>query len=289
MAVAAVPDGKLRLADGRTLAYAQWGEPRGVPVLLFHGTPGSRLFVPNLLVTAARGVRLITIDRPGYGGSDPKPGRSVPDWADDVTELCDALALDGPAVVGHSAGCAYALACGVRMADRIERLVLVSPVVPSHEVRSVAAEMTERERAIVALAAEDPPAAARRIADEAGWLRSHPELFLELPRPKADQLVLADRDVQRMYLATIEEAVRQGLDAFALEQVLQRRPWGFALADVMTPVHVWHGQADAHVPAAHARELARRLPDATISIDPTAGHGLVVARWGAILDAVTAA
>lgn len=286
MTVAAVPDERLRLADGRRLAYAQWGEPRGTPVLLLHGAPGSRLFVPNLLVTAACGVRLITADRPGYGRSDPDPDRTILDWADDVAQLCDTLGLHRVAIIGHSAGSPYALACGVRMADRLSHLALVSPVVPVDEVDAAATGLTARERELLTLARDDPDAAARRIAGDVGWLRTEPELFLELPRPKVDALVLADKDARRMYLSTLEEAVRQGLDAFALEQVLERRPWGFALDEVAVPVRVWHGQADAYVPVHHVRQLVGRLPAATISVDPEAGHGLIVARWGAILRAL---
>lgn len=66
-ASSAVVDADLLLADGRTLGYAVWGEPEGPPALLFHGSPGSRLFCPDPVATAAAGVRLVTVDRPGYG------------------------------------------------------------------------------------------------------------------------------------------------------------------------------------------------------------------------------
>ena len=84
-------DGGLSLPDGRNLAYAEWGTSSGPPVLLFHGGPGSRLFCPDYEATMSSGVRLITIDRPGFGGSDPQPGRTLLGWADDVSAFADAL------------------------------------------------------------------------------------------------------------------------------------------------------------------------------------------------------
>src|SRR4029453_3352204 len=86
-------DRVLTLRDGRALAHAEWGALQGRPLMLFHGRPGSRLFCPDEDATNAAGVRLITIDRPGYGRSDPNPGRTLLDWADDVEELTHLLEL----------------------------------------------------------------------------------------------------------------------------------------------------------------------------------------------------
>jgi pimeloyl-ACP methyl ester carboxylesterase len=94
----------LTACDGRTLAYCEWGHPTGSPVLLVHGGPGSRLLCPDEDATAAAGVRLLTVDRPGYGGSDARPDPTLLGWADDVQALADRLGLERFAVVGFSAG-----------------------------------------------------------------------------------------------------------------------------------------------------------------------------------------
>jgi pimeloyl-ACP methyl ester carboxylesterase len=284
--VAAVPDGRVRLGDGRILAYGQWGDPDGHPVMLFHGAPGSRLFVPNLLVTAACGVRLVTVDRPGYGGSDPLPGRRILDWPDDVRALADVLGLERFGVLGHSAGGPYALACGVVLADRLAGLVLVSSVVPVEDVPLAAEALTAREHARRDHARRAPVAAARQLTDDMRWLVDAPHSFLELPRPRADQLVLADKDAREMYLATVREGLRQGLDAYSHEQTLERLPWGFRLGDVSDGAHVWHGELDATIPWRHAEALAERLPDAVLTLRAKAGHGLIVQHWGDILRAL---
>ena len=94
-----------RLNDGRVLAFAEWGEPQGRPVLFFHGTPGGRLTQWwDDRLPGDKGVRLVTVDRPGIGGSDPARGRSVADWAQDIGQLADHLGLDRLAVVGFSSG-----------------------------------------------------------------------------------------------------------------------------------------------------------------------------------------
>ena len=123
-------DATIMLADGRALAYCEWGDPTGSPVLLVHGGPGSRLLCPDEDATVAAGVRLLTVDRPGYGGSAPRPDPTLLDWADDVQALADRLGLERFAVVGFSAGGGYALACTARMPSASARLVRPAARVP---------------------------------------------------------------------------------------------------------------------------------------------------------------
>src|SRR5215475_13446761 len=96
-------DGVLRLADGRALGYAEFGAPGGEPYFYFHGHPGSRLearFAES--AATAAGVRVIALDRPGYGLSDAQPGRAILDWPTDVAQAADLLGIDRFSVVGAS-------------------------------------------------------------------------------------------------------------------------------------------------------------------------------------------
>jgi pimeloyl-ACP methyl ester carboxylesterase len=109
----------IHLFDGRTLAYAEYGDPRGKPVFFFHGIPGSRLFRPPDEVTARLEVRLITTDRPGSGLSSYQPGRRILDWPGEVAQLADHLGIEKFYAAGHSGGGPYALACAYALPGRV--------------------------------------------------------------------------------------------------------------------------------------------------------------------------
>src|SRR5690349_18581455 len=123
-------DSQVRLPDGRTLAYAEYGEADGYPVPFFHGTPGARLLRPRALRPGTAGSRIIAVERPGYGRSDFHSGWGMLDWADDVAALADALGLARFALVAESGGGPYAAACAYRLPTRVTALVLFSSLAP---------------------------------------------------------------------------------------------------------------------------------------------------------------
>ena len=135
----------VRLPDGRVLGVDRLGRPGGVPVLAFHGMPGSRLdFLSESLECAQAGVELIAVDRPGFGLSSPQPGRVLLDWAGDVAALADALGLERFAVLGYSAGAKYALACAYALPERVQVAGVLSgsgpPEMPGWEEGMIAPE-----------------------------------------------------------------------------------------------------------------------------------------------------
>jgi len=123
-------DADMTLSDGRRIAYCEWGPADGRPIVLSHGAPGSRVFGPDAGATIEAGVRLITVDRPGYGRSDPQPNRQILDWPADVEELTAALRIGEYDVAGHSSGGPYALACAYRFPDRVKHVALISCIAP---------------------------------------------------------------------------------------------------------------------------------------------------------------
>jgi pimeloyl-ACP methyl ester carboxylesterase len=258
-------------------------------VLLFHGSPGSRLFCPDPAATAAAGVRLVTVDRPGYGRSDAQRGRRILDWPNDVRQLVDALGMHRFAVAAHSSGGSYALACALAMPRRVAATALVSCTVPLDQVPEAATALDADGGELVGLARHDPDRAAATIAAAAAWLATDPDRFLAMPRPEADALLLQNSATRAMFLATIREAVRPGLDGYAWDEVLDRRPWGFQLADVDVPVAVWHGDQDPYIAREQAEAMATRLRRSRTHFRANRGHGLIIADWTHILDDLTAA
>jgi pimeloyl-ACP methyl ester carboxylesterase len=277
-------DRTISLRDGRSLAYAEWGDASGAPVVLLHGSPSSRLFRPDEGVTASTAVRLITVDRPGYGRSDVDPERTMLSWVDDLTMLVDALELPRFALVGHSSGGPYALACATRLASRLTAVGLVSSVAPLGELPGALERLDEDERALVELARDDPAAAMLQVAAGARWLIEEPERFLQAPRPEPDRALLEQPAVAAMFLAALREAVRGGLEGYSRDEVLERRPWGFKLGDVEVNVDLWHGGLDPYTSVGDAEYVARTLPSCRPTFHPGDGHGLILSRWGEILS-----
>src|SRR5258708_5368921 len=127
----AVEDGTLLLGDGRRLGYAQYGRADGEPLLYFHGHPGSRLEARFAHRAAAdAGLRVIALDRPGYGLSDFQPRRVITDWSADVAEAADLLRISRFSVAGASGGGPYALACAWRLPGRVIQAAVISGVGP---------------------------------------------------------------------------------------------------------------------------------------------------------------
>ena len=124
----------IRLKDGRTLGYAEYGTPQGKPVFYFHGFPSSRIDWPLFDTDGMAeriNARIIAADRPGYGLSDFKRGRKILDWPDDVIELADALHIERFSVLGISGGGPYALACACRIPARLTTAAIVCGIGPA--------------------------------------------------------------------------------------------------------------------------------------------------------------
>jgi pimeloyl-ACP methyl ester carboxylesterase len=281
-------DATITLADGRVLAYCEWGNPSGSPVLLAHGGPGSRLLCPDEDATAAAGVRLLTVDRPGYGGSGPRPDPTLLGWADDVQALADRLGLDRFAVVGFSAGGGYALACAARMPERVSAVGLASCEGPYDEVPGALEEgMTPEERTLFERIRQDPVAARGAVADHVGWYED-PDTIWAWEPPAVDVPILARPDVRDALTQMFREGARQGVAGLVADWIALSLPWGFAFADVRVPVVVWHGELDHLVGPAHARYLSAVLANSRLVLYPQDGHLLLLQHWEDLLAAVTA-
>jgi pimeloyl-ACP methyl ester carboxylesterase len=261
-------------AAGRTLKTAEWGEPAGRPVFYLHGTPSSRL-EHCLHPAALAGIRLITYDRPGYGGSDPSPDRTVGDVAADVTAIADALGLDRFAVYGASGGGPHALACAALLPDRVERAASLSGPAPYDAGPAWTDGMSESNIAEFGAAVAGPEVLAEMLAPQRAAILADPsslveELAAELPSP--DSELLHRPDVAAALSASFAEAVRAGTAGWIDDDLAFTRPWGFDPAATTMPVLIWHGARDKLVPVAHAAVLAGLVPHATTITEPDAGH-----------------
>jgi pimeloyl-ACP methyl ester carboxylesterase len=272
----------LRLPDGRRLAYLDAATPAGAPVIFLHGLPSCRLMRPDGALTMAMGARLISFDRPGFGQSDPKPGHSLMDTADDIVALVDHLGLDRVYVAAPSGGGPPALAFAYRAPERIRALALIGAAGPVAAPGALAGITFER-RVGFWLARHAPAVLRWSIARRVGAGRE--EFFARYTKhnPPVDQAILARPEIREMFLASFAESLCHGIDAFAWEVELAARPWGFSLSDVRVPVAVWHGGKDNSIPPAMGKQIAAAIPGAQLHLLPEESHLFFLSRWREIL------
>jgi pimeloyl-ACP methyl ester carboxylesterase len=271
---------ELTLPDGRTLAYAEYGDPKGWPLVFLHGFPGSRLAAGVVDAAASEGgVRVLAPDRPGLGLSSPRSGRTLLDHAEDVRGLADALGIDRFAVLGESGGGPYALACAYALRERLHGTAVVcglGPVGCAGATNAIAL----KERIGYAIAARAPLVAGRALVPFAAWARHSPRSFGHVTRW---QLGEADREALRgplggLVAADFAEAFRQGGRGVGEDLALLFRPWPFDPAAIRVPVLFFHGTSDRTVSLAAARGVARTVPGARLEIFEQEGHFSLLAR-----------
>lgn len=204
----------MKLPDGRLLGFAEYGAPEGDPVFLLHGTPGSHLwFAEDDPIAHEHGLRLIAVDRPGYGLSDPKKGRKILDFPADVAALADHLKLEKFAVLGTSGGSVYAAACGYALPERVQKVVMVSAVAP-FENGKPPKEMCAQNRTAFFLSAKLPLVARLMFGYVRYLMRAKPEQYIQSVRDQVTHLCPSDREIiQReaeFVLLHMKEALRQG-------------------------------------------------------------------------------
>lgn len=263
----------ITLADGRKLAFEEYGDPEGKPVLSFHGGLSSRLdAAPAHTAALTLGVRLISPDRPGIGYSTYQQDRRLLNWSDDVGGLADALGLDRFAVMGWSCGGPYAAVCGARMRDRITRMALLSSAVPL-DVFGTSRGLSFDDRLLILLVRRAPVWASRimrlMIADA-----TDNRLYQEVLRsfPGVDRAVIRQMGPPADAVAFVKESMRQGTEGCLQEYRIFSDPWGFDLGEIASPVDIWEGAEDRTGPPDYREFLLRHLPDASLFVVPNEGH-----------------
>jgi pimeloyl-ACP methyl ester carboxylesterase len=281
--------GVFQLSDGRALGYAEWGD--GAPVFGFHGTSLSRLAHVGADAPRVTGVRLILVDRPGYGLSDYQPARTLLDWPRDIAELADGLGIDRFAVFGMSGGGPHAAACAYALHDRVSALGLVSSPAPVWDRPELLFSAPPHRRPLIELARRDPDLVARRLLEDCG---------AELERmavdsrnggkgggPEADQAVMADPEVRARFEAATLETVGRGPEGYARDLfLLYVAPWGFRPEEIEVPTQIWHGDADEAVSPRIAEFFADTIAQSRLRMVPGAGHLLLWSHTEEILTSL---
>lgn len=271
-------DHQVKLKDGRTIGYAEYGHSQGKPILHFHGTPSSRLegnCYNNLNeVATTLGVRLIFPDRPGIGLSDFKPHRTLLDWADDVAELADCLNISQFSIIGLSGGVPHALACAYKVPHRLTQIGLMGGISPLDK-SDIFQDMSNSNKLQITIARKAP-----WLLRFIFWLVSRDfhknpdsaiaQLANELSEP--DKAVFACFNFKASFIEMIREAFRSGTRGVGRDQTIIARQWGFKLDEIDVKTYLWHGEMDTLCSIGMGRYLAGAIPNCSARFLPKEGH-----------------
>lgn len=262
-------DQTILLPGGRSLGYAEYGAPDGSPVLFFHGAPGSRYVHADMAdIATQRRIRLIAVDRPGYGLSGPQPGRTILDWPNDIAALSDALDIKHFAIISFSCGSLYALACANRLSDRVTKIALAGACAPLN-VPEVMEGMSPAVRGLFSLAQSNPEELRHTLAA----IASSPAALVEAMSaslPEWDKNVVNKRIAE--FEADFTQTLRNGIEGVASDFELASKSWGFPLDGINTETHLWCGTGDCNAPPAMTAYLSSILPNSRTVMLPGEGH-----------------
>lgn len=277
---------QIELHDGRHLSFVEKGDPTGTPILVFHGTPGSRCFRhPDDSIADGLNARLIHIDRPAVGWSDPQPGRTLLDWPKDVAHFVDELNVERFAVVGISGGGPYALACAWAMPERVSSVAVISGMAPL-DIQGVTDGMSAFNRIGLRIARRAPFLLTLALSPMARAAKKDPLSLLDRAAPnyaEPDQRVMERTEIREMYVEDITESYRQGVKGHSEDLRVVSRPWGFDLGEISIPVKLWQGELDQNIPPSMAEYMAGRIPTAQLRMFQDQGHLLMFDHWDEIL------
>lgn len=268
----------VRLPDGRILhAYdsAADGMAHGLPVVWHHGTPNIGLPPEPLFPTSERlGMRWISYDRPGYGGSDPRPGRSVASAAADVVALADALGIGRFAVMGHSGGAPHALASATLLPERVVAAIGGASLAPfdAEGLDWFAGMAPSGEASLRAAAA----GRAAKVRFEASSTDAEPGFVA------ADRAALAEE--WGWFGKVVRPALEAGPGPLIDDDLAYVAPWGFDPTKIRIPTLLLHGELDRIAPSDHGRWLAARIPRAALWLRPADGHISILRSAPAALE-----
>ena len=285
------PTHELAVSGGRVVRYCCYGSRAGLPVVSLAGTPGTRWERPGVVsAVGQQGLRMVVPDRPGYGGSDRRRGRTVADVAADVAAVADAQGWAQFAVIGFSGGGPHALACAALLTERVTCCAAVaSPVPPGTPGADIFADRAPGQAEDFRLALRGEQALRPYLQDRASNALAQLETGgLDRPARQGRALVPGEPAGTDEGQVIRIRAAYHGLDGWIDDVIALAHPWGFDLASINVPVSIWSGATDTRVPRGHTDWLLAHLPAAQGYEHPD-GHDPSDTSYRAILGWIAAA
>ncbi len=283
------PNRTITLKSGMTLAFADYGDVDGKPLLYFHGLPGSRLEAsPHHHMAKEAGIHLIAIDRPGIGLSTYQPNRTIMDWPATVREFAETLDIDKFNLIAYSGGAPYALACAAAIPELLDKIVICCGV-PSHDwYRKIESPrgVARHIRKILSL----PHAIRSKTLHIMKWYflitggKVNRSMALRLFSPPDAETVLDEKHSEEISM-NIRESMRGSVKGTDKEIELLINPWGFDPRKITVPISVWYAGNDWLIPSEIMEELIGKLPGVKKHYYKDEGHfSLRLKHFGKIIE-----
>jgi pimeloyl-ACP methyl ester carboxylesterase len=285
--VAAAREHEIATPDGRRLHAYEAGDPGGELVVVHHGTPCSGVLAPWWAEDAAgRGIRLVGYDRPGYGGSDRHPGRSIADVAADVAVIADHFGAARLRTWGVSGGGPHALACAALLPDRVIAAATLASVAPYRADGLDWLDGMGQDNLDEFGAAEAGEGALRPFlaGASAGLLAAGPQGLADEMRSilGAPDVAVLSGEVAAFMYRWLTDGQQAGIDGWLDDDLAFVRDWGFDLAAIRVPLLVLQGRHDLMVPYAHGGWLAEHIPTVTARLTDHDGHLTLITDVGPV-------
>jgi pimeloyl-ACP methyl ester carboxylesterase len=281
----------VELENGGVIAFEEYGDANGRPVIFCHGWPSSRTMA-RLTDEAARdlGIRIISPDRPGISGSSLQPNRKLHDWPPIARKLVHHLGISAFRVLGISGGAPYAYATAIAMPERVRAIAIVSGATPIVDLAH-GEGLLPLYRWMLAFYRWRPQllrklfCLARPILSVRPPVRLRPLILKMLMLRPCDEESLRDSAAFEAVFESQRRAWRGSVEGVMDDAQIYAQPWGFSLDSVQVPVRLWHGKEDRAFSVRLAEEIANRLPDCKARYVTGAGHySLPIRHIREILD-----
>ena len=280
----------IRLADGRTIGYAEYGKLHGFPIFYFHGGQESRLSSAFMDSTANElGIRIISPDRPGIGLSSFQANRTFLDWGNDVNELADSLGIKTFSIVGLSGGAPHVLSCLIDHPDRIVKASIVSGATPYNYNKTLRG-MWFPVKILHWLANMKSDKQLRKYIqkDYLGLINNPDKRMNQFQKflPKADKTLMKSHPHYGWeFIEGSIESYKQGIDGVVQEWKLYVKDWGMNLQNIEHPVTLWYGSEDKMAPVIRGEYYNDQLPNSDLKIMNNEAHfSLIRNHLTAILE-----
>jgi len=257
----------IQFPDNRTLSYVEFGPADGIPVLYFHGFPGSHQDIhlfKGAELAEKHHLRLIAVDRPGYGNSSSLPDRRLIDWSTDIRYLISSLGLESFSILAYSGGGPFALACAHDQPEGLDKVVIISGMGP--------VKAPEAKKGSAMIIPKAPKLILKGMSKMITEKPAKMEANMRKGLPEVDQLILDQPEAGLAMNQTLKEAFSAGYQGALEDALIYKNDWGFELSDIDTKVIMWHGELDENVKIETANYVAEQLPNCQMVTKSEEGH-----------------